>query len=78
MTFEELTRRPPWMADALCREYPQWSWFPGSGQPAKKLLAVCGACSVRTECLEYGADQRYGIWGGVPTSVRLRSSEVAA
>lgn len=50
-------------------------FFPiSSGEHRRELLvispdeldakALCAACPVRTECLEYGLDEPTGIWGG--------------
>ena len=48
-------------------------WYPIAAKPARarveaaRALAVCAACPVRAECLEYALDAReaYGIWGGM-------------
>src|SRR4051812_18646187 len=61
-----LFAHPPWMADALCLEYPPDWWFPSRGDPTERALAVCRRCAVREECLAFAIehDQRDGIWGG--------------
>jgi hypothetical protein len=28
------------------------------------IRRVCGGCSVRTQCANYGRNERYGVWGG--------------
>ena len=80
MTFDELVHRPKWMLDALCREYPGWSWFPTAGQSSKNQTEVCSRCSVRTECLTdaLDRDERHGLWGGVDTKNRMRLLGTAA
>ena len=37
-----------------------------------KAKAICGACAVRAECLEYAlkTDQEHGIWGGLTEAER--------
>lgn len=68
----ELLRRPAWHADALCREYPNVSWFPERGDDVRKALAICDRCLVKAECLKYATDLEIdvGLWGG--TSARTR------
>jgi WhiB family redox-sensing transcriptional regulator len=57
---------PEWARDALCREYPEVSFFPASGQPTKPAKAVCRRCAVINKCLAYAlADASLvGVWGG--------------
>jgi WhiB family redox-sensing transcriptional regulator len=74
----ELIRRPPWMADALCREFPDVSWFPERGQDVRPAKAICSRCLVRVECAAYVATfdaltAAHGIWAG--TSARERRQE---
>lgn len=68
----DLTRRPAWMADALCREpkYRDVNWFPERGADVRLARSVCAACAARTDCLAYGLDNvwsgsPHGIWGGL-------------
>lgn len=73
-----LMRRPAWMADALCREYPNID-FLGESKAARR---VCRECSVREQCRAYGREDvelidgsdcaRGGIWGGLSASDRRR------
>ena len=73
-----LLRRPAWMADALCREYPNLS-FLGDSQAAKR---VCRRCLVREECMAFGFDHEVsavteagagvGIYGGLSAADRRR------
>lgn len=59
---------------AACKEHPTEWWFPGKhasgfdGVPTPtvaKALAICRACPVRVECLDYAVDAvELGIWGG--------------
>jgi WhiB family redox-sensing transcriptional regulator len=81
ISLAELFDRPAWMADALCREYPDVSFFPTRGQPTSPAKNVCAHCMVRQECLDYissfGYDEnRHGVWGG--TSPRERQHQPLA
>ena len=66
---------PSWMQDALCREYPDVSWFPAGNHidcEAPKL--ICERCLVRTDCLAYALEHKlaHGIWGGITSSERRK------
>lgn len=75
MSLDDLTGRPAWHADALCKEHPEVTFFPVPGPrreaPAK---AVCARCLVRPECfLDAMADPtRQGIWAGTTPGERSR------
>ena len=75
-----MIHRPTWMADALCREYPGLSWFPGRGEDVTAVKAVCARCSVRDECLTYALDDPglAGVWAGTASRVRQRLRRTAA
>lgn len=69
-----------WHLHARCRNNYSHLFFPPSTFERKddrerretRARAVCGACSVRRECLEYALRIRepYGIWGGHTESER--------
>lgn len=61
---------PAWHADALCREYPEISWFPERGEPVRPAREICGRCLVAGECRAAGASEIYGIWGGLTINQR--------
>jgi WhiB family redox-sensing transcriptional regulator len=73
--------RPEWFEQSLCRDvpeasnvelfYPERANTPGGKHliPARKL---CLKCPVRYECLEYGLEDQFGIWGGHSLSQRRR------
>lgn len=67
--------RPPWHADALCREHPEVRFFPAKGEHGVVRAArlVCGRCLCRDECLAFAlADSSLvGVWGG--TTARQRA-----
>lgn len=55
-----------WRQWAACRGRAPWVFFPARGdhRAVTAALRICGACTVRQECLEANIDQREGIWGG--------------
>lgn len=60
--------RPAWHGDALCKEYPELSWFPERGDDTRAQKAICARCLVREECEQagYAANESevcQGIWG---------------
>lgn len=69
----------PWAAKAACKSptaehldkfYPEATKNGGNHlKPARKL---CLQCPVRYECLEYGIDEAWGVWGGHSPSQRRR------
>lgn len=56
-----------WQVDALCSETDPEAFFPEKGGSTRQAKAVCAACPVAAECLDYAlaTGQRFGIWGGV-------------
>jgi WhiB family redox-sensing transcriptional regulator len=71
-----LISRPAWMSDALCRERPDVSFFPKRGEDASAAKAVCAACLVRAECLDFAMRRddlgSHGVWGGTSPRERAR------
>jgi hypothetical protein len=68
-----------WRKRALCSETsPEVAdyWFAKDGTFASAVASdTCFVlCPVRKECLKWasGAKQRFGIWGGLPSSIRLQ------
>jgi WhiB family transcriptional regulator, redox-sensing transcriptional regulator len=55
-----------WMDLALCNQTDPEAFFPEKGGCTRNAKAVCMACEVRAECLDYALerDERFGIWGG--------------
>lgn len=69
--------RPPgeWIELALCREVGSEMFFPPDDKPvARDFYAnakmICNRCDVVSECLEYGINETYGVWGGTTPSER--------
>lgn len=63
-----------WQANALCAQTDPEAFFPEKGGSTREAKAVCQACEVRQECLEYALlnDERFGIWGGLSERERRR------
>ncbi|MCU1632957.1 MAG: WhiB family transcriptional regulator [Micrococcaceae bacterium] len=63
-----------WQADSLCAQTDPEAFFPEKGGSTRDAKKVCGACMVRSECLEYALenDERFGIWGGLSERERRR------
>ena len=53
-----------WVLSAVCRQVDPELWFPEQGGGASVVKKICHGCPVRQECLDYGMDERFGIWGG--------------
>ena len=71
----ELIRRPAWMRDALCREYPHLNWFPPRGDRTfATLRAICRSCLVTDQCLAFALDhpEVVGVWGGTTAKERMK------
>ena len=68
------SRDTPWRARAACRDLDTNLFFPDSEDDAPPALAVCAACPVRDECLEFALATRQhdGIWGGATETERKR------
>jgi WhiB family transcriptional regulator, redox-sensing transcriptional regulator len=77
-TPPELTESPSWTMRALC-VLAVWkgiaspdAWFPVRGDEASRktarvAYAICAACPVRAQCLDWAINTRqvHGIWGGM-------------
>ena len=63
-----------WQDQALCAETDPEAFFPEKGGSTRLPKAVCRACEVRAECLDYalGHDIRFGVWGGMSEPERRR------
>lgn len=69
-----------WATEAACRGesvdlfFPLGTPGPGPARSARKAMAICAGCPVRSECLSYAlrTGQQYGIWGGVAEEERRR------
>lgn len=72
-----------WRRLAACRSADPDLFFPVSGGgwagQVEKAKALCGACPVRRQCLQYalGEDEEYGVWGGLTGDERSRVTWLA-
>lgn len=68
-----------WQDQALCAQTDPEAFFPEKGGSTREAKRVCGACEVRSECLEYALanDERFGIWGGLSERERRRLKKQA-
>ena len=69
--LEELLHRPPWHADAACKEHPDVDWFAEFQRAAAE--SICRRCLVRVECAGAGIKgYEHGLWGGLDRRERRR------
>lgn len=63
-----------WQAQANCVGVDPDIFFPERGASTKEAKAICAACSVREDCLEYALanGEKFGIWGGTSERERRR------
>lgn len=74
-TFEHLINREPWQEQAVCRQVDIGDmFFPEKGGSTKEAKAVCAACPVIDECLQFALDNniRFGVFGGASERERRR------
>jgi len=74
-------KRPWWHDQSLCiteNASLLELFFPESGTHGGNHLAparkICMNCNVRYECLGYGLDEQWGVWGGHSPSQRRKIS----
>jgi WhiB family redox-sensing transcriptional regulator len=61
-----------WMVNGTCVGTDPRAFYPRSGRHSyKEAKRACGACPVRTECLDYALSEmgefgigQHGMWGG--------------
>ena len=63
-----------WQDDANCRGADADLFFPERGASTRKAKAICGACEVKADCLDYAIEmgEKFGIWGGLSERERRR------
>ena len=63
-----------WQDYANCRGADADLFFPERGASTRRAKAICRACEVRVECLEYAIanSEKFGIWGGLSERERRR------
>jgi len=70
----EVEGEESWQLYANCLGVDPDLFFPERGASTKEAKAVCRACVVREDCLEYALDnsEKFGIWGGLSERERRR------
>lgn len=65
---------PTWMDAANCRGMDPDVWFPARGESLTRQKAICAACTVREQCLDYALTHalKSGVWGGKSERERRR------
>lgn len=55
-----------WRERSLCAQTDPEAFFPEKGGSTREAKAVCKACEVHSECLDWALenDERFGVWGG--------------
>ena len=58
-----------WVERASCREVGDMVFFPPDDKPVSrdfynKAKSICRRCEVQADCLQYGINEAYGVWGG--------------
>jgi WhiB family redox-sensing transcriptional regulator len=71
---------PAWMAEAVCASVDPETFFPDKGPVPVQVKAICNACPVSSECLEFAITngEQWGIWGGVTVRPRRAIKGAAA
>lgn len=56
-----------WPDKAACKGADADLFFPERGASTRKAKAICAACEVKGECLDYAIEmgEKFGIWGGL-------------
>jgi WhiB family transcriptional regulator, redox-sensing transcriptional regulator len=57
-----------WQELAECLQYAgEVDFFPARGESVRDAKAVCAACRVKSECLEFALRLKvaHGVWGGL-------------
>jgi WhiB family redox-sensing transcriptional regulator len=63
-----------WQDYANCRGADADLFFPERGASTRRAKAICGACEVQNECLDFALrhGEKFGIWGGMSERERRR------
>lgn len=57
-----------WAEQGACATHPTPDlFFPARGESVDHARAICGRCTVQTECLNYALTNyiKQGVWGGL-------------
>ena len=63
-----------WTDEDNCKGQDADLFFPERGASTRKAKAVCRACIVQVDCLEYAVEnsEKFGIWGGLSERERRK------
>lgn len=63
-----------WQDYANCRGADADLFFPERGASTRKAKAICNACEVKGQCLDFAIinGEKFGIWGGMSERERRR------
>lgn len=63
-----------WQDYANCRGADADLFFPERGASTRKAKAICTACEVKDDCLDFAIQngEKFGIWGGMSERERRR------
>jgi len=77
---ERTTESSAWMAQSVCAQTDPEAFFPEKGGSVRTVLAICGRCPVRTQCLDFALENniQHGIWGGLSSLARRRLQQRTA
>jgi WhiB family redox-sensing transcriptional regulator len=69
-----------WQDQASCLGMDPDLFFPERGASTRDAKAICAACPVRVECLEFALSngEKFGIWGGMSERERRRVRRMRA
>ncbi len=61
-----------WKLDGACRSADPETFFPTRGEMdlIAKAKRICNGCPVKDECLAYGMEEKFGVWGGTSEKER--------
>lgn len=73
-TIYDPVNNDQWMVRANCLGIDADLFFPDRGTSTTEAKAICAACTVREQCLEYSLTHQInaGIWGGKSERERRR------
>jgi len=69
-----LLEERPWAVYSACREAEPEIFFASTRADERAALAVCDACAVADQCLDFAIEtrERFGVWGGTNERERRR------
>ena len=75
-----LMETPDWVRSSPCLGKASFLWFPpmeakDPNQWYEMGRVVCSTCEVWQECLSYGKEEKWGMWGGLTPKERKSTSK---